>query len=176
MRILISVGIWVLLLVLLLAKVISVEVFWSLAVFGMFYRAGNGAAEVDRYTEITNITLPLLLRRILFLGQPNPFRRKTVVFQAILVLSLTVALVIALIFPGTIASYTALWVLIFGSFIQSIACDLKIDMKMRGGRYRGISLIDEIRSTSSYDWLRTIFWVAVFLVIIGIFWIASLLR
>jgi len=162
--------------VLLLAKVISIEVFYSLVVFWMFYRVGRVVAEIDRYTEITNITLPLWLRRTLFLGQPNPFRRKTVVFQAILVLVFVAVFAIALSSLDAIASYIALGVCTLGMFLLVVVCDLKIDMKMRGGRYKGMSVVDEIRSMSSYDWLRTIFWVAVFLVIMGIFWIASLLR
>jgi len=40
----------------------------------------------DRECEITDMQLPLVWRLILFFGAPNPFRRKTVIFQSIVVI------------------------------------------------------------------------------------------
>jgi len=110
--------------------------------FWGFYWVGNTAADTDRRTEITDATLPLWKRRILFLGQSNPFRRKTILFQTALVIGTPVVIVMWLIAPFTTMSVGVAGAWIIGILILAVICDIRIRRKYKDT----VGVIDELRS------------------------------
>jgi len=91
----------------------------------LLYWGGRDAANENRRAEVTDTTLSLWKRRILFLGQPNPFRRKTVVFQTTLVIGTAILVVAWLIAPYTIVSLGATLVWIAAMPIMVFICEIR---------------------------------------------------
>lgn len=65
--------------------------------FYLFYSSGHTTAEfVDRRRKLSNIDLPIKIRQILFLKQNNPFSKKTIIFQSILIIITPIVIIISL--------------------------------------------------------------------------------
>ena len=62
----------------------------SIFIIIIFYSLGYSAANMDRRAGIASTKLPIWCRRILFLNQNNPFRKRTVFFQAYVILGLLI--------------------------------------------------------------------------------------
>lgn len=57
-----------------------------LFMFILYYSYGAGSSETrDKRVGKANTNLPLWAKRILFLYKPNPFAKKTIIYQAMLV-------------------------------------------------------------------------------------------
>ena len=69
------------------------------------YSIGCSAADMDRRAQIAGAELTLWGKRLLFLGQPNPFRCKTIIFQKLLVITSPVVLVVGLVLPYPFNSF-----------------------------------------------------------------------
>ena len=128
---LITVGGWVLAVVLLIFStnrpdVLSLNIAGFLFGVWSLYSIGNKAADEDRRAEVTDTDLSFWKRRILFLGQTNPFRRKTVIFQTTLVIGMVVLAVTWLIAPYTTVSIGVALVWMAGAVIMMPICNIRI--------------------------------------------------
>ena len=102
----------------------------TLVFFLGFYSVGCSAASMDRRAEITDINLPPWRRRVLFIYQGNPFRRKTVFFQTTLVIATPTALVLFLVPPSNFVGALALSVYIVIVFVLTVVCDIRTRRKI----------------------------------------------
>jgi len=74
-----------------------------------YYKAGHTTAEFkDRRRKLSSIDLTDWEKRVLFLNQPNPFYKKTIIFQSTLVLSTPIVVALSLVAPFPIAIVTTL--------------------------------------------------------------------
>ena len=92
----------------------------------ILYWIGISVARVDREAGLANTDLPSWWRRILFLSRPNPFRKRTIIYQAILIVMTIITLTINFAFPNTRASLLLQRVYLIGMVFLMIVCDMRI--------------------------------------------------
>ena len=131
MQFVINLGVWLFVIVLVAfsithTDVVAPEVAVFIFTFWSLYWVTSRAARTDRVSNITDATLPLWARRILFLGQPNPFRRKTVIYQTIFMSSSPIIFVIWLLFPNTLVNYATLATWIVAAVVLIPICDIRV--------------------------------------------------
>ena len=71
-----------------------------------WYWVGNLAANPDKRAKTDEINLPLWARCILFLGHPNPFRLRSIIYKVLLLV--TSIIMIALLFSAPDSRATAI--------------------------------------------------------------------
>lgn len=69
--------------------------------FLFFYWQGTSASKYEKEANTADMDLPRFARYILFLGHPNPFRRRTVIFKIILLITSSAVFVMILIIPDS---------------------------------------------------------------------------
>ena len=132
-----------------------------LLMFWGFYWLGNLAATMDREAEITNTTLPLWKRRILFFGQPNPFREKTNIFQTFVVTTGLLVFAIFIIVPETAIGGISMIAWLVAALILSVICDIRLRRKHKDTK-------DAIAEWRSMSKKKRIVWLVVFVVLLVI--------
>jgi len=91
-----------------------------LSFFFSFYLWGNLAANSDRRLKIADLNLHLWARSILFLGHPNPFRLRTVIYKAVLIITTIVMFAMLLTTFDSRATGIAAIIWLFGTLVLAL--------------------------------------------------------
>jgi len=75
-------------------------------IFGYYSFGFSTTEKRDKYVGKADTNLPTWARRILFLYKPNPFGKKTIIYQSILVITAPIILLVSLLMPENIAALT----------------------------------------------------------------------
>ena len=81
------------------------------ASFLFFYWEGNSAAHADRKANVAYVNLPPWARNVLFLGHPNPFRWRLVIYKIALFVLASIMFTLLFAIPDSIV--TAIVVIAF---------------------------------------------------------------
>ena len=93
--------------------------------FIFFYTRSISVARVDREAGLANTNLPLWWRRILFLSRPNPFRKRTIIYQTILIVMTIITLGLNSMFPSTRIAYLSFGAYLIGMVLLMVVCDMR---------------------------------------------------
>jgi len=99
-----------------------------LVFFCIYYNAGRTTAQFkDRRRELSTIGLPDWKRRVLFLNQPNPFYKKTIIFQSTLVIFTPIVVALSLFAPFSIVMVPTL-IHCIGMAILAIILEVQVQV------------------------------------------------
>lgn len=90
-----------------------------------FYFIGQSAANMDRQAGLATAEIPTWWKRILFFNQPNPFRKRTILFQMYIVLGLFFTFVNIFFRNSSVAIGIIRWHY-RGLLILAVICDIKL--------------------------------------------------